>query len=86
MRHPKLLQAVAVALFVVAFGTVHAAEPIDLTRAVIVVRPGALPAAEQAAGRVLREELQKRTGAALDVSSAWPERGVAIAWLIANRD
>lgn len=79
MRQPKLLPAVAVALFVVAPGTVHAAEPIDLTRAVIVVRPGALPAAEQAAGRVLREELQKRTGAALDVSSAWPERGVVIA-------
>lgn len=92
MRHATRLRAAAVALLVAAPGALHAAEPIDLMRAVIVVRPGALPAAEQAAGRVLCEELQRRTGAALEVSSAWPERGVVIAisstrvvpgWLVA---
>jgi hypothetical protein len=47
-----------------------AAEPIDVTRASIVVRPGTLPAAELAAGQVLREELQKRTG--VEVTSGEP--------------
>ncbi len=51
----------------------------DLTSATIVVRPGALPAAERAAGEVLREELQKRTGTASTLSTDWPERGVVLA-------
>jgi hypothetical protein len=62
-----------------------ASEPIDLTRAAIVVRPGTLPAAELAAGQVLREELQKRTGSAPALSTAWPERGVVIA-IASTRD
>jgi hypothetical protein len=64
---------------VAAGGSLHAAEPIDLARAVILVRPGTLPAAEQAAGQVLQEELQKRAGTPVAVSSDWPARGVAIA-------
>jgi hypothetical protein len=57
----------------------EAAEPIDLIGAAIVVRPGTLPAAEQAAGQVLREELQTRTGTLPALSSDWPEGGVVIA-------
>ena len=79
IRIARSLLPVTVAAFFSAAGTLHAAEPIDLTRAAIVVRAGILPVAEQAAAAALREELQKRTGTPLDVSSTWPERGVAIA-------
>lgn len=63
----------------------RAIEPIDLTRATIVVRGGTLPAAELAAGEVLREELQRRTGTAPALSTAWPDRGVVIA-IASTRD
>jgi hypothetical protein len=43
------------------------------------VRSGELPAGEKAAGTVLREELQKRTGILPELSTSWPARGVAIA-------
>jgi len=62
-----------------------AVEPIDLSRAAIVVRPGSLPAAELAAGEVLREELQKRTGITPTLSTNWPDRGVVVA-IASTRD
>jgi hypothetical protein len=71
----RLFAAVAVAAPI----TLHAAEPVDIARAAIVVRAGTLPNAEQAAAPVLREELQKRTGTAPAVSGVWPASGVAIA-------
>jgi hypothetical protein len=68
-----------VGLLLLAGGSAQGAEPVDLTHAVIVVRPGAVPTAEQTAGQVLREELQKRTGLTVDLTTTWPTRGVAIA-------
>ena len=56
-----------------------ALEPLDITRATIVVRAGDLPAAEKAAGQVLREELQRRTGIAPELTTSWPQRGTTIA-------
>ncbi len=44
-----------------------------------MIRTGDLPPAEKAAGPVLREELQKRTGIAPELSTSWPARGVTIA-------
>ncbi|HUE17467.1 MAG TPA: hypothetical protein VMR25_25165, partial [Planctomycetaceae bacterium] len=40
-----------------------AADSIDLTRAIVVIRGGALPAAEKIAPVILTEEMAKRTGA-----------------------
>ena len=56
-----------------------ALDPLDITRATIVVRAGDLPAAEKAAGQVLREELQRRTGIAPELTTSWPQRGTTIA-------
>jgi len=38
-----------------------------------------LPKAEQAAAQVLVEELEKRIGKRLPVSTAWPNRGLVVA-------
>lgn len=74
-----LLRALAsVAILLVAGDAAHAAS-VDLTHAIIVVRAGALPAAEEAARQILREELQKRIGVLLDISTTWPDRGVVLA-------
>jgi hypothetical protein len=45
---------------------------IDLSNAVVVIRPGELPNAERAAGIVLIEEVEKRTGIRLQSSTEWP--------------
>jgi hypothetical protein len=45
---------------------------IDLGSAVVVVRPGMAPNAEKAAATVLIEELAKRSGLHLAVSTTWP--------------
>jgi len=50
---------------------------IDLSRAVVVVRPGTIPSAERMAATVLVEELERRTGIRLATSTAWP-RGRAV--------
>ncbi len=55
------------------------AATIDLTRASVVVRPGALPAAETMAARVLVEEVAKRTGLNWSVGTNWPAQGAVIA-------
>ncbi|MFP6584921.1 MAG: glycoside hydrolase family 20 zincin-like fold domain-containing protein [Candidatus Hydrogenedentota bacterium] len=55
------------------------AQKIDLSNASIVVRPGDLPLAEQAAGVVLQEEIEKRSGIRLPISGSWPDQGSGIA-------
>ena len=52
---------------------------IDLSRAVIVTRPGELPNAERAAAEVLVEEIEKRTGIRLATSRVWPTDRTVIA-------
>ena len=61
-------------------GSCHAAATtLDLSKATVVIRSGALPPAEQTAARVLVEEIKKRTGLSWRVSTVWPKRGVVIA-------
>ncbi len=64
----------AVALLV----TSAAASPLDLRRATVVVRAGSLPIAEKTAATVLVEEVEKRTGIRLPVSTARPANTPAI--------
>lgn len=52
---------------------------VDLVGATVVVRAGQLPKAEQAAAQVLVEELEKRTGKRLPVSTSWPKNGLVVA-------
>jgi len=60
---------------------------IDLSRAVVVSRPGKLPAAEAVASAVLVEEIAKRTGVTLKTSSQWPaEDTPTIALAMAEAD
>jgi len=54
---------------------------LDLSGATVVVRGGDVPLVEQTAAAVLVEEVEKRTGITLPVSTAWPTSGVAIALL-----
>jgi hypothetical protein len=69
----------AIAL-VVASGTVgFAEESLDLSKAVVVLRPGELPNAEKAAATVLVEELAVRTGIRLSTMSDWPAGKTVIA-------
>ncbi|MEO8027547.1 MAG: hypothetical protein ABI823_13790, partial [Bryobacteraceae bacterium] len=56
-----------------------ASAPIDLRRAVVVVRPGELPNAEKTAAAVLLDEVFKRTGIRLRTTTAWPASGPCIA-------
>jgi len=58
----------------------HAApHEIDLSKAVVVSRPGERPRAEETAARVLVEEVEKRTGARLNTSTKWPANTTVIA-------
>jgi hypothetical protein len=58
----------------------YAADSIDLTHATVVIRGGALSAAEKMAPVILTEELAKRTGIHWSVTDRWPEgNGVVIA-------
>lgn len=52
---------------------------LDVSRAVVVVRPGELPAAEKTAAAVLVEEMELRSGVRLRVDSHWPANGPVIA-------
>ena len=52
---------------------------VDLRDAVVVVRPGTLPKAEKTAAIVLVEEVEKRTGVRLTVSTNWPADRTVIA-------
>lgn len=55
------------------------ATPLDLSKAVVISRPGEIPSPEKTAARVLVEELEKRTGIRLDTSTNWPEGRPVIA-------
>ena len=52
---------------------------VDLSRAVVVVRPGEVAAPEQSAARLLAEEIEKRSGIRLEVKREWPVSGAVIA-------
>jgi hypothetical protein len=52
---------------------------IDLRHATVVVRPGKLPEAERTAAPMLVDEIAKRCGVRLPVSTSWPSGGAAIA-------
>ena len=52
---------------------------VDLADAVVVTRSGDLPRSEVMAPTVLIEEIQKRTGVALQQTTTWPTSGTAIA-------
>jgi hypothetical protein len=52
---------------------------VDLTKAVVVTRPGLLPKAEKTAAVVLVEELERRTGIKLPTSTQWPSGKPVIA-------
>lgn len=52
---------------------------LDVSRAVVVVRPGELPAAEKTAAAVLLEEMERRSGVRLQVDSHWPATGPVVA-------
>jgi hypothetical protein len=70
-----LLVAIPGGLFAGEAGTA----PLNLSRAVVVIRPGAVPPAEQAAAHVLVEEVEKRTGLRWETTTTWPKRGTVIA-------
>lgn len=52
---------------------------VDLSQAVVVIRPGRLANAEKAAATVLIEEMEKRSGIQLSESTSWPDGKPAIA-------
>ncbi|HEY0981029.1 hypothetical protein [Schlesneria sp.] len=54
------------------------AHEIDLSKAIVVTRGGELPAAERIAPTVLVEELQRRTGIQLPVTTEWPVDATAV--------
>jgi hypothetical protein len=55
-----------------------AADSMDLTHAVVVIRGGTLPTAEKIAPVILTEEMAKRTGISWSVTDRWPEGKQAI--------
>ncbi len=57
----------------------QAAEEVDLRNAVVVVRAGELPPAEQSAATVLIEEVEKRTGIQWHTQTQWPTDETVIA-------
>jgi len=73
---PVLLLAASLSLEQSSYG---AATTLDLSKATVVVRAGSLPSAEQTASQVLIEEIRKRTGLNLAMSTNWPAQGAVIA-------
>jgi hypothetical protein len=55
-----------------ALPAAHALPALDLSHAVIVIRPGDLPNAEKTAAEVLASEVARRSGLSLSRSTAWP--------------
>ena len=74
-----LICVLAVALALAGGGAVRAEQTLDLAGATVVTRSGQLPKAEQAATQVLVEELEKRIGKRLPVSTSWPSDGLVVA-------
>lgn len=77
-RWKRRLSAAAALLLALACPGAFAAS-LNLANAVVVVRSGQLPDAEKTAAAVLVEEVQKRTGIQLPVSTAWPPGRTVIA-------
>ena len=70
---------IAFALSVVVFASSSfAAESVDLSNAIIVVRAGERPAAEKVAPSILTEEMARRTGIHWSVASEWPDKASAL--------
>ncbi len=61
------------------FTCILSAETVNLSNAVVVIRPGELPNAEKTAALVLTQEIEKRTGIHLAVQSSWPKSAPVIA-------
>ncbi|MBX3438451.1 MAG: hypothetical protein KF861_13245 [Planctomycetaceae bacterium] len=74
VRNP-LARAVCLLILSIVCSSASAA---DLTRAVVVVRPGELPLAEQTAARVLVEEVARRMGLNWTIATKWPQDDVAV--------
>ena len=75
-----MLHRLLVSLFVVGLVSVSSlqAEPIDLTKAVVVIRAGNLPSSEKVAPTILTEEIARRTGVNWKVTTEWPDKADAI--------
>src|SRR6516164_3756896 len=71
--------AVSTCLTLAAGRPAQDGETFDLARATVVTRAGNLPKAERAATQVLVEELEKRIGMRLAVSTSWPKDGLVVA-------
>src|SRR5947208_4714475 len=67
-------------------GTALAQQAVDFAGATVVIRTGQLPKAEQTAARVLVEELAKRTGRRLPISTTWPQQGIAVVLTSSSAD
>src|ERR1041384_5098403 len=74
-----LICALAAALARPISGSAQAGQTVELAGATVVTRGGQLPKAEQAATQVLVEELEKRIGKRLRVSTTWPKSGLVVA-------
>ncbi len=74
----RLMCFVSAALSLLAGGVIEAESTVDLAGATVVIRSGKLPNAEQAATQVLVEELEKRIGKRLPVSTSWPKDGLVV--------
>jgi hypothetical protein len=59
---------------------------IDLSKAVVVVRQGDLPTAEQSAREMLIEEVESRTGIAWTTTSEWPSEAPAVIAVVGGDD
>src|SRR5881396_2904629 len=81
-----LIRGVAIVMAVLCGGKALAQETVDLAGATIVIRGGQLPNAEQTAARMLVEELQKRIGKRLRVSTSWPRDGIVVALTSSSAD
>ena len=79
MKATRKLLVLGAALWAVVFTAPGAAATVDLTQAVVVSRSGQLPDAEKTAAVVLVEEVAKRTGIRLPVSTSWPAGKTVIA-------
>jgi len=73
-----LVCCIATVLALVVGGAALAQQSVDLAGATVVTRTGQLPKAEQTAALMLVEELEKRIGKRLPVSTAWPKEGLVV--------
>ena len=74
----RSVQSVSIGLLFFLSSGIASAEPISLAKAVVVVRAGALPAAEKVSSTILTEEIVKRTGVAWDVTTEWPTKAETV--------